>query len=800
MTDAAVPERCRPRARRLFGLGLGVLVLSVLLGGLSVLRLRRGPRAAAGDLEMPGLSAPVEIVRDSLGIPQIWAASVEDAFFAQGLVHASDRLWQMEQLRRVARGELSEVYGETALDSDRFLRTLGMARAAERAVRELCAECRRRIDAYAAGVNAAVARWQGPLPPEFVVLRIEPSTWTAADVLAIEKIMAWDLADYDIGLLLADAQRRGGQALLDTLLPRYPADGATILEDAPSAPARAAVRVSAGAPEVPSSPLDERVLASGRVPELARALLDGASALRGSNSWVVAGARTRSGKPLLANDMHLNLSVPALWYLVGLHAPGLDVVGMSIPGSPGVVAGHSGAVAWGFTNAMVDDADFFIERPDPTDPNRYLTPGGSEPFQDHTEEIRVRGSDRPIPLRVRATRHGPVMSDVEARAGQDLLALRWAGHDPSPSAEAIFAMNTARTAAEFVRALEGFHDPHQNVVFADTAGTIGYWMAGRIPLRRSGRPPLLPVPGWTDDNEWVGDLPFDQHPHVLDPARGFIVTANNLPAHGPVSALISDGHFEGSYRARRITELLDTAYALDAPAVARMQMDLVSLFARAHQHSAADAYRQAGEVARADSLGAWDGSMAADRREPLLLYTWLEVVRFRVARELYGGAPGYFPMSVLDRMLAAGRVSPATTTSAVKEALANAGASRWGEAHPLHLDHPLQGVRVVGKTLGFGHEPIPIGGDGYTVNLADHSGRFPPFIVRHGPSQRHVVDLGDLDGAGGFILPGGESGFPRGPHAFDQLPAWLSGGLVPLPMRRERAEARGASRTRLVPG
>jgi penicillin G amidase len=294
--------------------------------------------------------------------------------------------------------------------------------------------------------------------------------------------------------------------------------------------------------------------------------------------------------------------------------------------------------------------------------------------------------------------------------------------------------------------------------------------------------------------------PFDQHPHVLDPARGFIVTANNLPVRGPVSGLINAGHFEGPYRARRITDLLDSAGALDAPAVARMQMDQVSLFARAHQHAAVEAYRQAGEVARADSLAAWDGSMAADLREPLLFYTWIEVVRFRLARDLYGGAPGYFPMSVLDRMLAAGQVSPSITTSAVEEAVPNAAAYRWGDAHPLHLDHPLQRVKVVGKTLGFGHEPVPIGGDGYTVNVADHSGRFPPFIVRHGPSQRHVVDLGDLDGAGGFILPGGESGFPGGPHAFDQLPAWLSGGLAPLPIGRERAEARAATRVRLVPG
>jgi penicillin amidase len=286
---------------------------------------------------------------------------------------------------------------------------------------------------------------------------------------------------------------------------------------------------------------------------------------------------------------------------------------------------------------------------------------------------------------------------------------------------------------------------------------------------------------------------------VLDPPRGFVVTANNRPTAGPVSTLINAGSFMGDYRAARITELLDTATALDAVAVARMQMDLTSRFARKHKQTAVDAFRQAGEVARADSLGSWDGSMDADRREPLLFNGWIELVRFRLARDLYGGPPGYFPMSALDRMLGAGLVSPSVTTAAVREAVLNAGSMRWGDAHQLYLDHPLQAVKVVGPMLGFGHEPARIGGDGFTVNMAGFTGRFPPFAVRYGASQRHVVDLADPDGAGGFILPGGQSGFPGSEHAFDQLPAWLSGGLTPIPLARDRAAALSASTLRLLP-
>ncbi len=785
---------------------VGGVVLLLLLAGASLwfLRLRNGPGARSGDFEVAGLSGPVEVLTDSLGIPQIWATTIDDALFAQGYLHASDRLWQMEQLRRVASGRLSELLGVPAIDSDKFLRTLGMSRAAERGRELLCEQCKQRLDAYVAGVNAALEGWSGPLPPELFALDVTPDPWTDVDALAIEKIMAWDLAEYDVGLLLADARRRGGEKAFEAVRPRYPEDGLDILEDIAAAPSTGPRRTAAASPDAPAprdpSPvLSAELIASAQIPELARSFLDASSALRASNAWVVGGARTTSGKPIVANDMHLGLNAPTIFYLMGLHAPGLDVVGMTIPGSPGVVAGHSGAVAWGFSNAGVDDVDLFLERADSTDPARYLTPGGSEPFQVRREEIRVRGLAEPVALEIKETRHGPIISGIEARAGSDLLALRWIGHDPSPSLEAILAMNTSRSAADFVEALRQFRDPHQNVVFADTAGAFGYWLAGRIPLRKSGHPPLLPVIGWTGENDWEGDLPFEDHPHVLNPARGFVVTANNRQTSGPVSALVTDQTWTLPYRAGRITALLDSLGPVDAAANERIQLDLISPFALRYRMTAATAYREAGEVARADSLAAWDGSTATDRREPVLFYAWLELVRYRVAREMYGGPPGYFPTSVLERMLEAGQVNPSTTTAPVREAVANAAEHRWGDAHLLHLDHPLAPVKVVGRLFGFGRVGIPLAGDPYTVGAMAHSGRFPPFQVNHGPSQRHVVDLGDLDGAGGFILPGGQSGFPGSRHAFDQLPRWLSGGLVPIPITRERAEARTVDRFRLVP-
>ncbi|MDE0649881.1 MAG: penicillin acylase family protein, partial [Gammaproteobacteria bacterium] len=341
---------------------------------------------------LPGLEQPVEIVRDSLGVPHVWAGSLADAVFAQGYLHATDRLWQLEMFRRVAQGRLSELFGEDTLDADRFLRTLGLARAGrETAVSE---GTRALVEDYVRGVNAAMAGWRGLLPPEFVLMRAGFETWELEHSLAVEKIMAWDLSQYGVSMSLAGARATAGDEAVLELLPSYPDWGVTILQDGPAPRADGGVAgdaaVSAGrVPDRRTGDLlppavSADVIASARIPAAARSALEAASIFRASNSWVVGGSRTATGMPLLANDMHLGLDHPNIWYLIGLHAPGLDVVGQSLPGAPGVIAGHTAGVAWGFTNAMVDDSDFFIERVDPGDTTRYLTPEGSEPF-------RVRG-------------------------------------------------------------------------------------------------------------------------------------------------------------------------------------------------------------------------------------------------------------------------------------------------------------------------------------------------------------------------------------------------------------------------
>jgi penicillin amidase len=389
-------------ARR--GIKIGVLMIlgALALGYYAVHRLRSGPVLRSETLTIQGLDQPVEILYDSMGVPHIFASSMEDLFLAQGYVHATHRLWQMEMFRRVLQGRLSEIFGTVALDTDRFLRTIGLEEAAEAGTPSRDSGIYRHMERYAAGVNEALRGWSGLLPPEFVILRLRPEPWTPVLTQGIEKIMAWDLADYQRGLNLARARELVGDTALAPLMPRYPDWGVTIVDGWPeSEQPQESTRQATLPPPAPAQLLAQATL-TDRVAEI----LEMGSVVRASNSWVVGGERSRSGKPLLANDMHLALNAPNIWFLIGLHAPGMDVVGMSLPGAPGVAAGHSKAVAWGFTNAMADDSDFFIERVNPENPDEYLTPDGWSQFETREEVIQVRGGD-PVTMRVRSTRHGP---------------------------------------------------------------------------------------------------------------------------------------------------------------------------------------------------------------------------------------------------------------------------------------------------------------------------------------------------------------------------------------------------------
>ena len=540
-------------------------------------------------------------------------------------------------------------------------------------------------------------------------------------------------------------------------------------------------------------------------------LLDGLSAARASNAWVIGGERTKSGKPILANDTHLALRAPGIWYLAALHGGGVETAGMTIPGIPLVVIGHGKTVAWGFTNAMTDDVDFFVEQVDSADASRYRTETGWVPFEVREEKILVKGGQT-VTQRVRSTRHGPVLSDVDDRLGDRVLAMRWTAQDPSTEVRALLGMNRARNAAEFTTALRGFDNPHQNVLFADADGNIGYWMAGRVPVRGSGDG-VLPVAGWTGEGAWTGYLSFDQHPHVLNPPAGFIVSANNRQAGADYPHRIAS-HWAAPYRAQRIHDLVAGSRGLTAADVARQQMDVRDLFALRYLPHAVRAAEGAGDSATARLLRGWNGEATADSRAATVFYGWFEMLRTALNKDNYQGKGfSYFPDHALAAVLDRGSspwVDDVTTPRKVEtldelsitamRRAARSASIPWGQQLQTRMDHPMGSVAWLDRVLKLNVGPFPAIGAHNTVNVSAFDARQLTYTNSFGPSQRHVVDLARVDEEGGFIVPTGQSGVPMSRHYRDQTEMWRQGRLWSIPLDRARAESRAVSRMTLTPG
>jgi penicillin amidase len=755
-----------------------VAALALVVLGTAVW-LRSAGQQYDGRLSLAGLSESVEVWRDSLGVPHVWAANEEDLFFVQGFVHVQDRLWQMELFRRVAEGRLAEVLGERLLASDIFLRTIGIWEAAGAQIEALDGDARRKLEAYVAGVNAAIDGWSGALPPEMVALGVRPEPWTMRHSLAIERIMAWDLALYGGAVEMSRAAARLDSATLRRLGSEYPDWAPTIVEPPP-------------------------------IPGPAALLLDALGITRASNAWVIGGEHTASGKPILANDMHLALRAPSLWYLMALHGGRYDVAGMTLPGVAFVVAGHNRAIAWGYTNAMLDDVDLFLERVDPDDTTRYLVPGGSEPFRVVTETFRVKDRDSAVTVETRRTRHGPILPDLRDPAGRDLIAMRWAAHDPSNTFTGLPALNRAADWDAFLAAVDDFDNPHQNVVYADTAGNIGYVMGGRIPARPADRrPPTLPVPGWTGEWDWDGYLPFDAHPRLFNPPNGYVVTANNKQAAGGIADRIS-GEWELPFRAARIRQMITEGQAFDADAVHRQQLDVRDLLAERYRDRAVAAAERAGLEAVSAALRDWNLEATTDSRGAALFYVWYETLRRDVREVLYENGPGVLTRKAfhvvldsaslvwLDHAGADRFASLAESASIAADSIA--GGRTWGELHRTVAQHPLAASAALDRALDLNVGPAPGSGSPTTVNVSHYVADRFPVDAAYGPSQRHVVDMADVDGTGGFILPTGQSGLPFSEHYADQFPLWSGGGLWRIPLDRGRAEARTVHRLVLEPG
>lgn len=754
----------------------------------------------AGELSLPGLQAPVSIVRDAAAVPHIRAQNVHDAWFALGVVHAQDRLWQMEMSRRIAGGRIAEALGATALDTDRLLRTMGLRRVAERNYRNLDAESRAVLDAYAAGVNAWIAAHGGPLPPEFLLTGVRPEAWQPADSLSWLKVMALDLGSNWSGeLTRLRLARQLPTARIQDFLPPVPYAGPLPVAD------YAALYRG----------LDLPLAALGPQP---RTDTDGL----GSNNWVVAGSRSASGKPLLANDPHLGLTAPAIWYFAHLEAPGLRVIGATLPGVPMVVIGRNERIAWGLTNTNPDVQDLYVERSDPADPGRYQTPDGWQRFEQREEILHVRNAPDER-LTVRTSRHGPLLPDT--RTGDALpagygLALAWTAlAEDDASFRAASKLAYAQDWTGFNEALREFVAPQQNFVYADVDGHIGFLSPGRIPVRRPDNDllGLAPAPGWEARYDWAGWVPYEELPRVFDPADGALYSANERIVPPGYRWHLTD-EWQPAYRAARIRELLAATPAHTPASFRQMHADIRSglaadLLPKLLQRAAATDYPPAARVWH-ERLARWDYGMRADAAEPLVFSAWYRALTRRIYADELG--PEFerlwdqrttFMNNVLDDRDGQGLwcddVRTAATESCAQQVVAALGEAldelharfgsdesrwHWGDAHPAVAEHrPFSKLAWLRPLFELRR---PVGGDVSTLDVA----RFfindveAPYAARHVASLRMIVDLADPDRST-FMHSSGQSGNPLSPHYADLLDRWTRVESLPMSMQARDYEA-----------
>jgi len=835
-----------------------LVVLAVLAVASAYFYLLRSLPKEEGEIRLGGLEKRVEVVRDSYGIPHISAASLDDAIYALGFVHAQDRLWQMEVSRRTAAGRLAEVFGASALEADRFLRTLGVRRSAEANLKRLDKDTRALLETYAAGVNAFM-NTSPVLPIEFWLTGARFEPWTPADSLGWIKMMAWDLGgNWRTELLRMRLSKTLPLARIHELLPPYPGEAPpeiadlrrlynSIEKEGGKIPEKGAGPASspgfafknglafsgseihrAGKGEI----IGKQNLKAGSSSGAYRSSgfdFDASIEGLGSNNWAVSGARSATGKPLLANDPHLGLTAPAVWYFAHISTPGFEAIGATLPGVPAIALGHNTHFAWGFTNTGPDVQDLYIERLDGA--GNYLTPEGPKPFTVHEEVIKVKGGED-VRLQVRVSRHGPVISDAsriaqEAAPRGHVIAMQWTAlREDDLTMQSAVKIARAKDWPGFLAALRDYHSPQQNVAYADAQGNIGFVAAGRVPVRKleNDLKGLAPAPGWMGKYDWAGFIPFEELPQAHNPAEGSVVTANHrITPPGYRHYITSE--WQPPYRANRINELLGAVRSHSIGSFARMQGDVVSLPVKELLPRLAKVKPRSEAARRALALLAkWDGAMAAERAEPLIVSAWWrEFSRAIYADELGDAFRGNwllrarFMLNVLNDKDRQGRWCDNARTKAAENcddvlastldaALADLrkrygedmGAWRWGAAHYARHEHrPFGRVSWLAPWFDI---TAPTPGDAYTVNVGRNrlEDEARPFANTHAASLRAIYDLGNLDNSL-YIHSGGQSGNVLSPHYKSFTQAWAKGDYIPMVTERKRIEAGGVKKLTLVP-
>jgi penicillin amidase len=820
------------------------VVVIILAGAAAWWWARASLPVLDGQLTLPGLQAPVEVLIDGYGVPSVYASDSNDVWFVAGALHARDRLWQMELYRRVTMGRLSEIFGERTLPIDRRFLTLGLHDAADAEWQRASPAVRAALERYAAGVNTAAASMTGRQRPlEFQLLRISPAPWTPVDSLAVGWLLAWRLAEnHQSELVRAVLAARFGEEKTQQLAGRYPASAPTIISS-PASPDEGS-RV----PQFQSSKVlqGSNKNAGTLEPWNRGTFLPGlewlsADARRGlSNNWVVSGRKTKSGRPMLANDPHLQIEFPSIWYEMHLVSAGLDVVGSTVPGIPFVVLGHNGRIAWGMTNTGADVQDLYLERID-VGRQRVMAGGQWVAAEVTLVDIPVRGRSAPEKFEIWKTRHGPVYADVgldweappawltpEGRSSDErrAYALRW--DTRADLASAFEALNRSTDWQSFLNAIRPFAVPSVNIVYADVDGNIGYAMSGRVPIRSSGDG-TLPVNGNNGDGEWSGSIDADSLPRAFNPETGYITSSNNEIDRGFRGLITRD--WVAPFRTTRLHGLLSTGKELDLGSMVALQNDRHSVAADmvlADIDATVAGLRRrnadAPSIASLERLATWDHVVderpivsfyeafedAVWRRtfqdemdEPLFLkfYEWAGAERpaglYAIVRDRE--SPWFDDIGTVEKRETRDDIYLLAARDAEERLQREWGAESkraWDAIHSARFDHPL-GAGAFPLRWLFSRGPVSVSGDGTTVMRISWN-RLKPFVAWEYPSWRQIFDVGAWDQSR-VVLPTGQSGHPLSRHYFDQNTLWREGRYRTQVFSREAVQAAAQHRLLFVP-
>ncbi len=796
---------------------IGILIVLVLVGLAIVFFLyhlaTKSFPLTSGALTLPGLQKPVEVIRDEWGVPHISAQNEHDLMFTVGFVQSQDRLWQMELARRAGSGRLSEILDTVTLKYDKLFRTLGFSGLAEKLEKNMHPDSRRLLEDYTEGVNAYIQINKGKYPAEFDMLNIEPEPWTVQHSLLLARLMAWELSfAWWTDLTYAGIAQKVSDEKFKELLPNDPTVTSISL--------------------LPAGTLHNFDVSGMLSVEKSYREYFHLGGLSGaSNAWVISSQKSVSGKPILANDPHLRVTAPNWWYEVHLSAPGWNVAGVSIPGSPFIIIGHNDSLAWGFTNAMLDDADFYLEQEDTVKPYYYRYKNSLLPMDVREEVIRTKSGDS-LTFVVRSTQHGPIINDVNPALQHDTsfhaqpIALRWTGFEMTDEFHGFYLMNRAANITEFEHGLKELTVPGQTAVYGDVEGNIAYWTAAAVPLRSNSNA-MLPLIGWTGENEWKGFLPFEELPHEINPERGFIVCANNKLGGAHYEHYLST-LWEPPSRYQRIDSLLSESEKSSSDDFKVIQQDVMSLYSKELTQHIIEAYEndstKSNQVISAlEYFHNWDYRCTTNDIATTILneffvrllhntyedemgsdgfhnFVFFSAIPYRVTSQLLeADSSSWFDNVKTERVEAKNDIIKMSFVQALDTLSQLLGAEmknwQWGIVHQIEFAHLFGSRKPLDKVFNVG--PFPDGGSATTIKKGDYKLN-NPFHVFSAPSMRQIIDLANPSQA--FMVNQlGQSGQALNTHYNDQIPLWLNGGYRTVSIDWNYIHAQKWDRLELLP-